>query len=493
MLQPAKKSRFRITPRIQLPVVIFQFVMGSTLGLYVYTFGDILFNRLKGAGLPEPDALFWTAAVFTIGLLLELPFEILTGVFADGLGRKFSVVVSLVFRALFFGALIGLALFAVPASEFAGSVGTGKAALVQLFSQPGSAVPVISVAIASVTLFALHYTLQSGSFDAWMAGSLDEQAHVETNRPLTDSEANERAACLTKLSFRGEFVFDLAQLFGTLAGVYYNNVLKLPSAAFLCGAALCVFGASACSLYMRENRGLFARPREMLTSRRFKLMHKMWDLTWISFHTFRRDVHLLVSFAAMAAFMSLIYLVDLMWVVYSENTFAGFRENLYLFVAALIVTSMLGNVISAWYFERRKDLRSLIWLNCVLNFAFAIPMFALVWFSSNNMPVFLVLMGSHRMFAGATLAAGKALRNSLIKPGSSTTATMLSIGQMFSNLCIASLVLLWIGEKPNSIQDWQYPAMAVLVTVTIMTYVLLRYPHRRSRNNSRRSLTGKTE
>ena len=461
---------FHSTPRIRAPLYLFHGVMGGSLGLYWNIYGAILFETLS-ASMGGKDTEFWglsplrwTALIFVLGLALEMVFEIVTGVFADGLGRKFCIVSSLILRALFFVVLIWLSQLNAAATPL-----------------------VIVVGLLAVAIFAVHYTLQSGSFDAWLADSLDEQAGVQPGQKLTNEEEDQRAELLASLHFEGEICYDACQLLGTLAGVYLYFVLELPMVAFVCGCAVSFFAAGSCGLYMRENRGLgFARMKDMMSRQGGQVTRQMWKMIWVAGGRFARNIRLWAAVGVLAAATSLVYVVGYVWILFSKERFPDeFKKYWVVFVAVFIMSSLLGSLATSWWLRRHKyGYVTLVWLTFGLNLAFALPVvvaWQMIPGASGPVPggpfLFLALMAAHSFFAGPTRATGKALRNALIPPGDELRATILSWGEAVKNLVIFVLVVVGVGADPGSLRSWVWPALAAIGASFVMVVVLLRGRH----------------
>jgi MFS family permease len=455
--------------RILWPVYLFQGTMGLTLGLYVYTYGALIFKRVAAAAGGNDVSLLgflplqWTAGIFALGILLETALQVPTGALADGLGRKAAVVGSLLFRSLYFLSLLGLLYF-------------------------DSAAGVIGCAVTAVSLFAVHYTLQSGSFEAWVTDSFYEQVRARVGRPKLDSAEKEAAdSVLARLFTRSETCYWALMLIGTFLGVYLYEQEEVPEVAFLAGAALSLFCAGACGLYMRENRAFaFARVGDLWSATRSTALARMRRMRRGGFRAFRQDPRLWAVFASVAAFTALVYLVDYVVVLFAEKRFPDFfRNNWMTFVAVYTLTSLGANfVLERWLQARDRANRPLgfgllVWLNAGLNVLFAVPIFAACWLlagpdTSAGPGVFLALMAAHKLFEAPGRSTGKALQNVLIPPQTEERSTILSWGALFSNVVVAVLVFAGAGQKADDLTSWLWPALAVVVANVVMLGVLLR-------------------
>lgn len=494
----APSPQFSPTPRIMWPFCLFQGTVGATLGFYVFTMGPLIFTKLTSE--PGGDTPFyglmpiqWAAVIFSVGIFAEVVLEVPTGLIADSLGRKTNTVASLVFRAIFFGLL---ALLCVIETLVPGTYERSA---------------IILCGLAAVLTFSLSYTLQSGAVEAWVTDSLYELAKVRfaASGPgdrrsvgegdpgedyldvgngvrLTPEQKQAVDATLAAVFARGETCYWLAMLAGTLVGIFlYQN--KLPEIAFLWGMGACIFCAGACGMYMLENRTFtFIRLRALMRGAGREVVKRMWRSWRRGFSAFMSDPRLWAVFGMAAAFSSLVYLVDYIWLLFTRRTFPVFYGKYWVaFVAVMTLTALAGNLVfERWLAARKRAgipvrFSGLVWVNAVLTFLFAIPIFVIALVVSGNGSeslalTFLVLLAAHKFFEAPSRSTSKTLQNLLIAPTSEDRATILSWGGLFGNLVIAVLMIIGVGGNPDTITTWQWPAGVLLIASIVMLATLLR-------------------
>jgi hypothetical protein len=498
----APSLQFSPTPRITWPYFLFQGTTGATLGFYVFTMGPLIFTKLASEPLGSPGAgspflglmpIQWAAVIFSFGIFAEVILEVPTGLVADALGRKTNTVASLIFRAVFFGFLTLLCVVET---------------LVPWAYQQAA---IILCGLAAVLTFSLSYTLQSGAVEAWVTDSLYELAKVRfaasgtgERRPVGEGDPGEDYlklgngvtltaeqkqtvdATLAAVFTRGETCYWLTFLAGTMVGIFlYQN--KLPEIAFLWGMGACIFCAGACGMYMLENRTFtFIRLRALWRGEGRTVLRRMWRSWRRGFGAFKSDPRLWAVFGTAAAFSSLVYLVDYVWLLFTDRKFPQFYATYWVaFVAVMTLTALAGNLaLERWLDARKRAGRpvrfaGLVWMNTALNFFFAIPIFAVAIAVSGNgaesMAVtFLALLAAHKFFEAPARSTSKTLQNLLIPPTSEDRATILSWGGLFGNVVIAVLMIVGVGKNPDTIATWQWPAGVLVIASIVMLATLLR-------------------
>jgi MFS family permease len=243
---------------VLLPLALVRSVFGFTVGLYLYNYGPVIRDKLAEHigrdSTTEWNALQWTAAVFAFGIVMEVVLEVPTGAIGDGLGRKRAVLLSLFFRAVYFGALVCLC--------FADSRS------MSLFC-----------AFGAVTTFAISYTLYSGTFVAWVNDALVEE---------------KKGAALSWVLAFGQVFYWTFFLIGCLFGIllWRSGVVFV---SYLCGAGVCIACLATCAIFMKENEGYnFNSLRELFSGSYWNVAKRWWSMVTSSTSLFWRQRLILV-------------------------------------------------------------------------------------------------------------------------------------------------------------------------------------------------------
>lgn len=130
--------------------LVVQSSVGLTFGLYLYTYGPFFYEKFGGSEDPK-TAMLLTTVLLGIRQGLVALLEVPTGAIADAIGRVHTVILSWIFRVLFF---VFLAII-----WFCHSVPMAFA-----------------VGVLASIAFAFSYTMFNGAFSAWCAETLREKA-----------------------------------------------------------------------------------------------------------------------------------------------------------------------------------------------------------------------------------------------------------------------------------------------------------------------------
>ncbi len=456
-----KNDEAILSKRVTFPLYFFKGVMGLTVGFYLFTYALLFFYKLrilfeKG---DQPSFLFidkpleWTAAIFSIGILFEVALEVPTGVFADSLGRKFAIVSSMLVRGFYF-----LALFLVAILD-------------------NSATAILFVSFFSIILFSLHYTLMSGSFVAWVRDALDEEGRAGL-LPLVLSRANLLYWAFFMIGSLISYSFFTAGLkFEEGKLVDLNS--SLISYLYFLGGGICFFCASVFALYMRENRYYkFAHFSDLFSKARTDTIKKGWKIWHIGLQAFWKDKRLWFVFLYGSTVLSLIYLVDYIWPVFTKERFTEAIASLNLVLVLVFgFASLIGTYIISWLLKRFNinNIRTsgLALFASIVSFLFVLPIFIAVAIfrpesSNNNFVFFIFLMFIHKICHGAFHPIYEGLQNSCIEGRSQERATILSWGAIVQNIPVIFLVFFGAGTNPEDLTLWIIPCIFIIVLSAIM-------------------------
>jgi MFS family permease len=434
-------------PEIVMPiwrvVKVVQIAWGFSLGLYIFTYGPYLYENFGGSSGYE-GAMLLTTVWFATGLALEALLEVPTGAIGDAIGRKHTVIWSMICRGCFF---IFLSLASVTTS-------------ISLS---------FTLAMLANIAFAFAYTFFSGTFTAWCVDSLRQRA------PEIGYE---------HILARGYTYSFIARLIGGVLGVlcYTHDIAY---AAFLLGAFVCIPCVTVCAAEMDETYAPQLRTHRVQLS---DITRRIGEIIGVGFHIFRNSKPILFLTLLFASYMFLMNIVDYLWPVSLRANIAMEKQNIYwiglviIFLAASALGSRAVGLLGKKWSGKTGLLKThnstlRMWLvgSC---FSCGIPVVLLGWYMSNGhvqFPLFVTSIILIQIAYGMVLPCYETLVNNYIpEENSQERATILSFGSLTRSVFV---VLLGIPAGGTSAKTttvgWMLPA-AMLVIMAVVTSLVLR-------------------
>jgi MFS family permease len=348
---------------------------------------------LQERGFGSASIFAMIAAVW----ITEAVFEIPTGVIADMIGRRASVLLSLLLRAVGTGALF--------------------------FSSR------VEVAVAGMLLAAVGLTFWSGALEAW---AVDESGEFGTGQ-------------LDRLFARARIAENAGLVSGTFAGAALGSAsLALPQ---LAAGLICVAGLGLAGLWMTEDRNAVAADQAG------RLGARLWastrEVASGARHTLRGDRILVALIGVSAVLLALRGIPGVQWTVFFERS-AGAG----LFVVAVMrsASSLLEIPVLAWVLRRQHSgdhLRRRLIVVAAWSGAGCLTVAALA-----PSPVVSVLAYiAYSLALGVTMPGIRAAINERL--ASRHRATALSVASLVNALmCGAGLVV--VGGRVNDLASVAY-------------------------------------
>jgi len=421
---------------------VVQGVMGFTMGLYMYTYGPLFYEKLTQASNPK---LGMTLATLWFGIHLALIafLEVPTGAIGDAIGRKWTVVWSFVCKMLFF------VLFTfIP---FLNSISM-----------------ILTFGILANIAFGFAYTFFSGTFTAWCVDSLREKA------PDIGYEH------LLSRAYTYNFI---AQIFGGVIGVtlYLRHISYV---GFLLAAVICVYCVAFCLGEMEEVKNLkFLEHKQVSLS---VITKRIGEILGVGFQVFRQSPVILTLVLVFASYMFVLNIVDYLWPVYLTTRIP---ENVRtvcwigLVVATLLVSMLGSHTLTVWTRRWHKKnnakthnvvLRRWFIGTCLFS---ALPILVLSWLTSHGLDAFwyFVFAVLAVEFAYGVIApCSETLINNYIPENhSQERATIMSYGSMIRSVLVMLLAIPSGGSSgEKTTVGWAIPAFLLLATTVVGHFIL---------------------
>ncbi|OGQ04800.1 MAG: hypothetical protein A2W61_04820 [Deltaproteobacteria bacterium RIFCSPLOWO2_01_44_7] len=443
----AKPKVQRIHPDIKdiwLVTRVVQITLGFSLGLYLYTYGIFFFEKFGGEG--SPQALKLTALIYMIMFFVELFAEVPTGAIGDFIGRKKTVMVSFVFRSLFF--------FCLAWVPFINSV-TGA----------------FLISLLAVFCFAFGYTFYSGSFIAWVVDSIRE-------RNIKEGHGSVLA--------RSYSILFLTQIIGAAIGLslYLSGYIFY---AFALGFIVCILCAFFCGVVMKETKSLDFHQGKLSFQ---KSATRMKNIIVNGFHICFKNPAVTYLMVMYAAFMFLTHVVEYLWPVAMKTNFGAGRMSPYWFLivfAALVLTFIGAKTLEQINHthtvngEREKVPNVKLWRwFIIVSFVMSVPVILLgrlVMDGKMNLWFFIITIALNQFGYGFLRPCYETLVNNYIPTQhSQERATIMSFASMLSNLFLIVLMLPSSGQTgATTAIGWIIPSGILVGLALILHLFMTRY------------------
>lgn len=423
---------------------VVQSAMGFTMGLYLYTYGPLFYEKLAEASNPKLGMTLtslWFGIQYALIAFLEVP----TGAIGDTIGRKMTVVWSFFCRMLFF-----ILLAFIP---FLNSISF-----------------VLTLAILAAVAFGFAYTFFSGTFTAWCVDSLREKA------PDIGYEH------LLSRAYTYNFIAQI--LGGILAVLFY--VWHLAYVGFLSAAIISVFGMTFCLGEMEEVKTLnFVKPKKVSLA---AITKRVGEVIGIGFQVFRQSSVILVLVLVFAGYMFVLNIVDYLWPVYLRGRISTDIQTYYwigLVIATLLVSAVGSHALTLWTRRWHKNnqakthnviLRRWLIGACLLS---SLPILFLSWLTSQGLDTFWFFATAIlpvEFAYGVIAPCYETLVNNYIPDHhAQERATIMSFGSLVRSLLIMLLAIPAGGSSgEKTTVGWAVPAFLLLVITIIGNTVLKR-------------------
>lgn len=435
--------------RIRKIAILIQSAVGFTMGLYLYTWAPLFYESfLQVCSAQAAMTLTTFLTVLLNGLIVVL--EVPTGAVGDALGRKWTVVWSLIFRMLFFVFL----------------------AFVQFFPS----LPLILLfAMTSIVSFALSYTLFSGSFTAWCIDTLREQAPQMGYEQLLS----------------GAYTYNfLLQIVGGVLGVFFY-VHGLSYVGFLFAAVVCVAALAICLGEMENEQTIGYLDRSKLSVP--LIAGRIGEIMGTSFQVFRRSPVILALVCLFASYMFVVNMIEYLWPVFLRSQFPKESQTFYwagLVVVTLLACALGSHSLGVWTASLRNkrplqnynvSLRRWFIGTCLLS---ALPILALSWMTLQGPVRFWVFALSilPMEFAYGVIAPcfETLVNNYIPSQHADQRATILSFGSLARSFLVLLLAIPSGGSSgEHTAVGWAIPAVVLLLT-TVVTHFVLKHAQRKA-------------
>ncbi|MDO8527402.1 MAG: MFS transporter [Deltaproteobacteria bacterium] len=421
---------------------VVQGVMGFTMGIYIFSWGPLFYEKLTEISTPQ-TGMTLTTFLFGVHMALIAFLEVPTGAIGDTIGRKWTVVWSFVCRMAFF--------------------------LVLSFVSFANSLPIVlALGIIAMIAFGFSYTFFSGTFTAWCVDSLREKApHIGYEHLLSRA-------------YTYNFV---AQIFGGVLGVLFY-LKHVPYIGFLIAAVLCVGCVVFCLGEMEEVKNLkFLKHKEVSLA---VITRRIGEILGTGFQIFRNSSVILALTLVFASYMFVVNIVDYLWPVYLRSKVPTDLQPSYwigLVVAILLVSMAGSHTLTLWtrHWHKKNGAKThntvlRRWLIGTSLFA-ALPVLALSWLTKMGLDTFWY-------FTGAVLAVEFAygliapcyetlINNYIPENHSQERATIMSFGSLMRSALIMFLASPAGGTSgARTTIGWALPALLLLVTALVGNFVI---------------------
>ncbi len=380
-----------------------------------------------------------------IDKILNLLTEVPTGIVADHIGRKKTIITSFVFIGL--SSFLILWIYFVSNMYFAGSL-------------------IVSASICS----AISYTLYNGSFNAWIVDTVREQNIQEGHGPI-----------LTR-SY-GHMI--IAKLVGAIMGIglYLSGY---PYFIFAIGCILSLLCALYCAVTMEETKSIPFYQGKLLVRESFK---RMRNILVNGFKISTKVPPVFFSIILYGSVMMLIYIAMFLWPITLKSNFGVTKMTFYWFLIIVLnfVTSFIGakglEKYQILYIEKTKKRmpNEKLWnLFVIISLITGVSLFILGFSNLKgplNLALFIAVVAIFNIGYGFLMPAFNTFINYYIPlENSKERSTILSFSAMFLNLLL--IIFLFPSNKPQdtvSAAGWMLPSGVVIVVAIIMHILMMRY------------------
>lgn len=421
-------------------VFILQAAWGFTEGLYLYTYGPYFYEKFGGVN-HAGTAMLLTTILLGMRQGLVALLEVPTGALADAIGRVHTIILSWVFRVLFFAFLAAIALFQSIAFAFTFGI------------------------LASIA-FAITYTFFNGAFSAWCAEKLKE-----ANSPYNYAWLASRF-----YSYRS-----FAALLGTFLGVGCY-IIGLHFMGYCIAAVVSFICMGFCMTKMQETKTLeFVKWEKGQWG---KLTRRIGEVIGRGFQVALKTPVLLWVIVTYGNYMFLLSIICYLWPVYlrSKGGVNNFSATWITIACLTWIVMFLGSRGLAWLNDRWSktggtsahiaSIRRIYVSSSVLSALFVL---GLSWetFRQPLTPLFFPIAILFVLFSfGIIGPCFETLVNHYIPPSdASERATILSTGSMFRSFMILLLAVPTGGKSgETSPIGWAIPATLLLVSAVIANF-----------------------
>lgn len=439
-------------------VAIVRGCYGFSIGLYLYSYGALIYEGLLACNGNQEQTLIsflflsltplqWSAFALSFLFVCEIILEVPTGLLADIFGRKFSVISCFIIRSFYFLTFI----------------------MVYISSQNNDPQALIFWALLGFFIFAISFTMMSGSFLAWAYDTLEE---------------NGESHHFNSIISNGQFIYQCACFIGALIGIFMwleGYIIQLYSF----GAFLCLAIAFYLSFVMHENTSYEFMSTKNFFKGSFTTVFKNSATLWLrGAKTILNSSSLMLIFFAAACFLTLSHLIAYIWPAFTKANFqnilgVGFSFNWGVLVIIVLLCDIIGSYFTKWYVQKQKSntAKSMAFFTSYLNLSFAAPVIAIALLfsmikssSQHGFLLFVALLCIHRFFKGAAWAPQDTLQNLVIASKTQERSTILSLGALFKNMLISILFFFGLGHTINNPVWWLLPSGLLVISSFVLIY-----------------------
>ena len=412
---------------------------GLSLGVFQYTYYVFLYDHFGASAGSLRKLVF----LFIFGDILILLLEVPTGALGDFIGRKKTIVLSLLFGTITFFCRTWICF--VPSVEYS-----------------------FLLAMISTTLYALCYTLFSGTFVAWLVDTIRIRGVQEGHGVLLAKSYNSMI---------------IAKAVGATLGIaLYLHGYVVHAFALVCLAYL------LCTLYC----GIAMKETELMN------FHKGWPSWRESWEKMRQIIFTAIKVSTKtppiaylifmyASFMFLIHIILFLWPIAMKTNFGivNMSPIWFLIIFLSFVASFSGSKglekINKFYFKKYQSrlpnviLWQLFAFICLLT---AVPIVVLgwsQWAGQMSLWFFVLAIAIFNIGYGFLMPAHNTLINYYIPvEHAQERATIMSCAAMLDGLL--GIIFTFPSSGPSGKDTaigWMLPA-GILIVLTIVIHTLMR-------------------
>lgn len=416
---------------------------GFTAGLYLYTWAAYFHDLFIERQASEETAMMLMAIQLMLHLGLIALLEVPLGAVGDALGRRKTVLWSLIFRAFFFAGLAGMVFFETLFTTY------------------------MCLIFASIA-FSINYTLFSGTFTAWLVDSCIEQS------PTFGYE---------RLIGRCYMYRQVTIALGCLVGMYLY-LHELIFVAYGCAAFACIATLVYCKEEMQETAQLhFSDVSGVSLGHTFK---RIAEIITLSLRICRNSRPVLGLIGLFASFIFLVNIIQYYWPVAAKSHLQLSENSLQwtFLVVAITMGSALGSLVFTKYSDMherryncsvpRQDLRHWLTFSALV---IALPIVALsmlVKFGKFPALLFFSAVFAAEGALGMFTPVYESIFNKFIpNEYAQERATLLSLGSMLRSVFVLLLAVPSSGSSGvTTVAAWIIPASLLLVVWCFAARVL---------------------
>lgn len=420
--------------------------MGLTMGLYIFTYGALYYDKFGGAA-DSKNALLLTAILYMIVQGATVLLEVPTGAIGDAIGRVNTVLWSMSFRLFFFIGLAFLTLFSNVAIAF-------------------------TIGVVASILFAFSYTFFSGTFTAWVVDSLRE------------ADPDIGYEHILSRGYTYEFT---TQIIGAIIaiGSYHYGVVHL---SFLLGVLICLACIIFCRGEMKEVKNLQFIDYKGINA--VDIGRRMAEIIVVGARVCRRTSAVLWLILIWASFLFLINVVDYLWPVYLREGFKISNQTAYWMVTAVIVLLMetAGSHSLTWLTSRwgrrnhqkthNNTLRRWMAASTLFSAMAIIALGYVTWRNGSfSIMIFAIAVLGIEFSYGFVAPCYETLINNYIpEDHAQERATIMSLGSMVRSVFAIFLIIFAAGKSgATTTVGWIIPATLLLVITLVGSQLIKRY------------------